>query len=188
MPAKGQANRQQIIDAANHLFYRQGYNQTSFSEIADAAGVPRGNFYYYFKSKDEILEAVIDSRLEQIRAMLAEWDTQFATPKEKLKRYVAILRNSADDAARYGCPMGSLNVELSKTQLAMQSKTKEMFDVFLAWLAPIFAALGYAAEAQSMALHLLGQSQGIALITNIYSDTAFLEREADALLAWIDGL
>ncbi|MHB9117928.1 MAG: TetR/AcrR family transcriptional regulator [Burkholderiales bacterium] len=188
MPVKGQTNRQRIIDAANALFYRKGYNPTSFSEIADAAGIPRGNFYYYFKSKDDILAAVIDDRLAQIKAMLAEWDAQYAGPREKLKRYVAILRNSAEDAARYGCPMGSLNVELGKTQLAMQSKAKEMFDAFLDWLTPHFAALGHSADARDLALHLLGRAQGIALLTNVYSDTALLEREAATLDGWIDGL
>ena len=53
---QGEEIRQQIVSAANRLFYEQGYNHTSFSEIAEAAAVPRGNFYYYFKSKDDMLE------------------------------------------------------------------------------------------------------------------------------------
>ena len=69
---QGEAVRQKIVDSANQLFYHRGYNQTSFSDIAEAAGVPRGNFYYYFKSKDDILGAVVDGRIERVRAMLAQ--------------------------------------------------------------------------------------------------------------------
>ena len=49
MGTKGENNRTRIIEAADQLFYKHGYNQTSFSDIADITGIPRGNFYYYFK-------------------------------------------------------------------------------------------------------------------------------------------
>ena len=45
--------RDQIVQAADRLFYRQGYEHTSFSDIADAVQISRGNFYYHFKTKDE---------------------------------------------------------------------------------------------------------------------------------------
>ena len=52
MPAKSERTRQRIIDAANQLFYRKGYNRTSFTDVVEEADVPRGNIYYYFKTKD----------------------------------------------------------------------------------------------------------------------------------------
>ena len=73
MGIKGEGNRQRIIDAANDLFYRRGYNQTSFQDISDATGIPRGNFYYYFKTKDEILDAVVSSRIAELADMLKNW-------------------------------------------------------------------------------------------------------------------
>ena len=44
-------SKEKIVLAADQLFYVRGYNQTSFSDIADETGIPRGNFYYYFKTK-----------------------------------------------------------------------------------------------------------------------------------------
>ena len=61
MGTKGEGNRQRIVDAADSLFYRRGYNQTSFQDISDATGIRRGNFYYYFKTKYEILESVFSA-------------------------------------------------------------------------------------------------------------------------------
>lgn len=189
---RGQRCRQRIVEAANALFYQHGYNQTSFSEIAEAAEVPRGNFYYYFKTKDELLAAVIDYRLAGIRVMLDEWEHSLPTPLERLKRHVKILLHAEDDILRYGCPMGSLNVELSKNQLAQQSQAREMFELFRGFLVRQFRALAPAridaALADEYALHLLAVAQGVSLITNVYSDPAFLRREAQRLCEWLEQL
>ncbi len=185
---KGQELRQQIVEAANQLFYQRGYNQTSFSDIAEVAGVPRGNFYYYFRSKDEILEAVVDYRMAGIRAMLGEWEQTIPEPRDRLKRYVQILHNEEADILRYGCPMGSLNVELGKTQLQQQSQAREMFALFRDWLKKQFLALGCGRSAQEYALHLLAASQGASLLANAMDDTSLLRKEANRLRDWIDSL
>jgi AcrR family transcriptional regulator len=178
--------RQQIMDAANQLFYHRGYNQTSFTDIAEAAGVPRGNFYYYFKTKDEILGAVIDRRVERIREMLAAWDAESADPRARLKRFLDMVRNSQDDLSRYGCPMGSLNIELGKAQPTLKAKAKQMFDLFRDWLAAQFAVLGRR-DADELAVHLLGQAQGVSVLTQVYGDGDYLRRELDALASWLDS-
>lgn len=185
---KGQEFRQHIVATANRLFYQRGYNQTSFTDIADEAGVPRGNFYYYFKTKDEILDAVVDYRLDGIRAMLVEWEASIPEPRDRLKRYVQILLNEEQDILRYGCPMGTLNVELSKTQLVLQSRSREMFAVFFDWLKAQFLALGCGRAAREYALHLLAVMQGVSLLTNAFGDTAFLRKEATRLKQWLDEI
>jgi AcrR family transcriptional regulator len=52
--------RSELIDCAQKLFYSKGYESTSVRDIVDAAGVAKGTFYYYFDSKQAILEAVVD--------------------------------------------------------------------------------------------------------------------------------
>ncbi|MEK9971095.1 MAG: helix-turn-helix domain-containing protein, partial [Ferrovibrio sp.] len=47
--------RDDIVEAADGLIYRRGYDHTSFADIADAVRISRGNFYYHFRTKDEIL-------------------------------------------------------------------------------------------------------------------------------------
>ena len=187
MHSKGETNRQRIIEAADNLFYVQGFNHTSFSDIADAAGVARGNFYYYFKTKDDILSAVIDMRCEGIRQMLAAWDQEYREPRERLRRYVQILTNEKANIEQYGCPMGSLCTELAKISHAYHGNATDMFEIFRAWLERQFRALGHE-DANSLALHLLSRGQGVAMVANMYSDKSFLRREAAELLEWIDSL
>ena len=75
--------RDHIVEAADQLFYRQGYEHTSFADIADAVHISRGNFYYHFKTKDEILDAVINVAAELKRRAKA-----WKPPKPRYKRGV----------------------------------------------------------------------------------------------------
>ena len=72
MGTKGSVNKQKIVQAADRLFYTRGYNQTSFSDISDETGIPRGNFYYYFKTKEDILSAVVEERVEALETIMTD--------------------------------------------------------------------------------------------------------------------
>lgn len=184
---KGGQNRQKIVQAADELFYRQGYNATSFTDIANAAQVPRGNFYYYFKSKDELLRSVVQRRLESLREMLARWDREPGA-RAQLLAFARMPEQRAEEMLRYGCPFGSLNVELSKTQRELQAEAAGLFDALLDWLVPKFEALGRGAEARELALHLMARIQGLILVANACRDSAFLRAEVARLQAWVEAL
>lgn len=185
MGNKGAAKREQIIEAANALIYQRGYNQTSFSDIAEASGLPRGNFYYYFRSKDEILSAVVEHRLASIRQLLEEWEAEYPEPRQRLKRFVQMLRNSANELLRYGCPIGSLNAELGKTQRPQQQEAMQMLDLFRTWLTVQMQALGHT---EAEATHLVAMGQGATLLGSIYHDPTLLEAETARMDEWIDSL
>lgn len=186
MGNKGTANRDRIIEAADALFYHRGYNQTSFSDIAEASDLPRGNFYYYFKSKDEILSAVIEQRLASIGEMLNAWEEEFSDPRVRLKRFVQMLRNSSGEVVRYGCPIGSLSAELGKTQLPLQSEAARTLHLFSDWRTRQLRLLGQP-DAGTKAMHLLALAQGASLVSSVYHDQAILDGEAARMDAWIDS-
>jgi len=170
------------------LFYHQGYHKTSFSDVVKVARVPRGNIYYYFKTKEEILHAAIDYRLERISQMLEQWNGDYRTPIERLHRFVGILDDSVDALSHYGCPMGSLNTELGKSDPALQAHAENLFKVFEQWLADQFAELGYAGRAGELALRVMAIGQGISTLTHIHHDPGLLAREQQRLRDWIDQL
>lgn len=188
MAKKSEVNRERIINAANKLFYEKGFNQTAFSEVAEASGIPKGNFYYYFKSKDELLDAVIAMREKSIQSLLENWEVEYTNPHDRLKRYVKILINEASEVVQYGCPLGTLNSELAKSQRNLQSRAHSMFELFNHWLIRQFRALGKGRESAHLAMHLLSMTQGAALIANIYRDKPFISREVKRINDWIDSL
>jgi len=173
------------MEEANRLIYTKGYNQTSFADIAAAVGITKGNLHYHFPSKDELLTSVIDFRKTSISDMLDDWEQSIADPKDKLRRFTKMLLNENENLARYGCPMGSLNMELGKQQLPLREKSREMFDLFLSWLKNVFKQLG---KDQTYALHLLAMAQGAALMSYAYADKKLLAKELAYIHEWIERL
>ena len=188
MSDKGIQNRTRIVEAAAHLFYHRGFNQTSFAEVAEASGIPKGNFYYYFKAKDELLSAVIDMRLEGIKQRLLQFEEQEQEPLARLHCIAIMLGNEADNILQHGCPVGSLNVELGKTQEVLQQHAANMFNLFIDWCEREFHALGKGDDSRFLSMHLMAMLQGAALLSHVYNDRAYLEREVLAMRSWLDSL
>ena len=60
-----QVRMAEILDATEELFYTNGYHETAIRDIVKSIGVAQGTFYYYFKSKEEILEALINRQISK---------------------------------------------------------------------------------------------------------------------------
>lgn len=187
MNEQKQSRRELIIEKANRLIYIKGYNQTSFADIADEVGITKGNLHYHFNSKEDLLETIIVYRKDFIIENLALWDGQYPDPKDRLKRFTQMLINEEEDLVRYGCPLGSLNMELGKSQQSLQEKSREMFDLFLHWLEKVFKQLGKK-NSKSLSRHLLAMAQGTALMTYVYADKKLLKEESVNINEWIDSL
>lgn len=177
--------RDDIVKAADGLFYRHGYEHTSFADIADAVGISRGNFYHHFKTKDEILGAVIAERLANTREMLAQWESSSEHPLDRLRAFIHILIANRTEIMRHGCPVGTLCAELAKLEHVSQAAANELFTLFRSWLGRQFTLLGRETDADALAMHLLALSQGVATLANAFHDTAFVEREVERMAAWL---
>src|SRR5258708_21737991 len=99
--------RTRLIETATKLAYGRGFRETSLADIAEAARVPVGNVYYYFKTKEELAEAVVERRLEEFRAARAEWDG-LSSPKERLFAFVDPIHGDREQLGSGGCPLFGL--------------------------------------------------------------------------------
>ncbi len=87
--------RRQILDAAIHVFARQGFNNCRVADIADEAGVAYGLVYHYFKSKDEVLDELFTERWSLLLAATEEVDgREGATPRDKLAGVASFIIDS----------------------------------------------------------------------------------------------
>ena len=179
--------REQIVEAAHVLFYRRGYEHTSFADIADAVQISRGNFYYHFKTKDEILAAVIHARLADTKAMLEQWEIAGKTPADRIRSFIHILIANRSDIKRFGCPVGTLSTELAKLNHASQAEAKLLFTLFRTWLRRQFTLLGRKADAEALAMHLLARSQGVATLANAFHDEKFIRHEVKQMSDWLSA-
>ena len=63
--------RQRLIDSARELIHEQGVQRTTLAQIAERADVPPGNVYYYYKTRDELVHAVIESRVAPVSSTVS---------------------------------------------------------------------------------------------------------------------
>src|SRR5437764_11704280 len=113
LTASAHGKRDRLVAGARWVIHQQGVEKTTIADIARAADVPVGNVYYYFKTKDELVEAAIDSHVQDIRSLLRTLE-RHPTPRARLKGLVRELTAQRELAAQYGCPLGSLCSELDK--------------------------------------------------------------------------
>ncbi len=188
MGTKGSVNRQRIVIAADRLFYSRGYNQTSFSDISDETGIPRGNFYYYFKTKEDILAAVVDARLIEFKNMLIECEQSTSDPLQRLHGLAQFPLQREQQVLQYGCPIGSLSSELTKEQDTeiSQARLTAVFDLLKSWISEQLIALGQKNRSEDIAKDMLAKMQGVIMIANVYNDTAFLHRGIKDIQNWIN--
>ncbi len=189
MPAdKGIHAREAITEAARRLFYQKGYGATSYADIAEVTGYGKGNIHYYFKSKNDILNAVTEARLADYRKMLAEWEQDCTTPLSCLQRFVDMFTSSAPELALYGCPMGTINSELGKESPELQQDTRRMFDLFLQWLTRQFGRMMDTGRARESAEQLMVMLQGASLLAHAQRDSEVVSRQAQVVLGWLSGV
>jgi len=178
--------RVRLIESARDILFRQGVEPTTLMEIAEAADVPPGNVYYYFKTKDELVEAVIESHVAAVKGLLESLE-RHRTPRARLKAFVGMLADQAETTARFGCPQGTLCSELDKREGRLRGAAAELLRLPVDWAERQFRELGRR-DARDLAFALVASYQGTALVTNAYRDPGLAIREARRLGRWIDSL
>ena len=179
--------RTRLIQAAVKLTYRHGFAQTALADIAREANVPLGNVYYYFKTKDEIGEAIVEHRLEWSRTQRRAWDAA-GDPKDRLRAFVHMSFENRQTLARGGCPIGTLCAELHKEGGPLAKHATVLFGELLDWMEIQFRALGKAVESRALAVHLLSALEGVALLALTFHDPALVVKESSRLDEWIRTL
>ncbi|EJC64113.1 transcriptional regulator [Rhizobium leguminosarum bv. viciae WSM1455] len=177
--------RQQIVEAADKLFYERGFEATSFADIAAVVELSRGNFYYHFKTKDEILEGVIALRLSKTQAMFDAWQIEAKTPTDRIHSFIQILIMNQTKIMAYGCPVGTLCSELAKLDHIAKNRATEIFTLFRDWLSRQFRDIGHDTGADELAMHVLMRSQGVAALATAFGDEAFVRREVEDMCQWL---
>jgi AcrR family transcriptional regulator len=179
--------RTRLLQAAVKVTYRYGFGDAAIADIAKEARVPLGNVYYYFKTKDEIGDAIVDLRLSRFRKLLREFD-KADSPKERLCGFVDIKIKNREELARNGCPVGTLCSELQKHGGAVARKSRVLFSECLGWMEAQFKALGKGADSRGLAVHLLSATQGVSVLAHTFHDPGMIADEAARLKEWIRAL
>lgn len=185
--ARRNDKRSRLIQAADKLFHEQGVNTTTLANIAQLAEVPLGNVYYYFKSKDSIILAVIDSRRKSIQNDFEELNV-ISNSKDRLQSLIKKELEVSETTANYGNALGSLCQELGKQGGEIAEAASTLIQDILNWCEQQFIALGKGEKSKQLAMNLVSSLQGVSLLTLSLKNTKCLEDQTDFLINWLETI
>ena len=182
---KGAATRDQILRAATRLIHLRGYHSTSLDDVLRESGVGKGNFYYYFKSKEDLGYAIIDRVTQGFveRTLEPIFEDVSLGPIEQIHAFLErVLDSHRQRNCVGGCPMGNLASELSDVHEGFRQRLAE---IFRAWQVRVAEALtrGKASgriraecEPADTAQLIVAALEGAILLTKVSRDITVLER------------
>jgi AcrR family transcriptional regulator len=179
--------RDRLIAGARRTFYEHGVEATSLADVAEASDVPVGNIYYYFKTKEQLIEAAVGAYDADRRELLARVERK-RTPQARLKALLGELAGFRASVVEHGCPFGTLACELDKRSGTVPSpESQELLVPMVDWAEGQFRQLGRA-DARDLAIAVIAGYEGAALLTHSLRDPSVLEIQLRRLQDWIDEL
>jgi AcrR family transcriptional regulator len=179
--------RDRLVNAACSLTYRQGIGRTTLAQIAEAADVALGNVYYYFKTKDEIVAAVVEARVGELTAALSTLDKAHRSPKARLKALLRFGAAQGNFIAEFGCQYGTLCTDLVKRTGGSDHDAARLMGTLIDWAEVQFRAIGRR-DASDLAIEFVASYQGSAVVTNALAQPELMARQARRVERWIDAL
>jgi TetR/AcrR family transcriptional regulator, transcriptional repressor for nem operon len=192
--AKGAATRDQILNAATRLIHLRGYHSTSLDDVLRESGVGKGNFYYYFKSKESLGYAIIDRVVQGFleRSLEPAFADSAADPVEQIHAFLdRIVESHRRRNCVGGCPMGNLASELSDVHEGFRQRLAEIFEH---WRVKLAAALerGRASgrlaaelDVASAAGFVVASLEGAILMAKVTKDIAVMEKSVAELKQYL---
>lgn len=182
-----QRRRESLVESAAKLAHQRGISQTALVDIAREAQVPSGSLYYFFKTKEEIIEAIVARQLADLERSLAKVGAS-RRPRRRLESLLQIWIDDKDIDTLYGCPFGSLCYEVAKGRGAMSGVVSKPLKLLMQWTEQQFRDMGQGRRSPDLALHLIVSLQGASLVANAFGDPEVIVREIRQLKAWLKQL
>jgi len=186
--------RARIVEAAMELFWLKGYGSTSIADILSRSQVNSGSLYYFFPGKQDVLIAVLEAYRDGIRPMLIE--PAWAGVDDPVERVFALLgsyrRALVETDCTYGCPIGSLALELHEPDEPVREL---MAANFRGWVDEVAACLRAAAgrfpqgtDLRALAELALNVMEGGVMQSRTFRDIGPFDRAVGQLRVHFDAL
>ncbi|HEY7454868.1 MAG TPA: TetR family transcriptional regulator C-terminal domain-containing protein [Thermoleophilaceae bacterium] len=181
----GRSTREAVIAAATRLIHVHGYHGTSLDDVLRESGVGKGNFYYHFKSKEElgyaILDTIVDGFLE--RTLEPCFADAGAPPLSQIRCFLdRVLEAQRARKCIGGCVMGNLASELSDVHEGFRTRLATLFTAWQARLATALAAarergeLAAASDPDALARFVVASLEGAILLAKVSKDITVMEQ------------
>jgi len=186
--------REKLIETATRLFAERGYNATGMADILAAAGVHRGSLYHAFPAKKDLLLAVLEGYRARIGDSLIA--PAWAGVDDPIARVFALLARYRDflveTNGRFGCPIGSLALELHEADSEVRAMLQANFEAWLSFVEQCFVAAGDRLPAnvdrKGLALLALTTMEGGVMLARTARGTETFDAAVAQLRDYVDRL
>lgn len=190
----GKDTRARIVEAAMELFWLKGYASTSIADILSRSQVNSGSLYYFFPGKQDVLLAVLEAYREGIRSMLL--DPAWEGVDDPLERVFALLaqyrRLIVETETDYGCPIGSLALELHDADPVVRQRLAENFTAWVDAVEGCFIGASHrfreGTDFRGLAELALNVMEGGVMQSRTYRDVAHFDRAVTQYRIFVEGL
>lgn len=181
------SKRDQLIDTALEMFYRQGFNATGIDKILAEARVAKMTLYKHFRSKDELIEAALKRRDERFRDWLSGYvEKHTATPREQLLALFDAYRKWFSRAEFRGCMFLNASAEFAGIDQTICGVAATHMQLTHAYIRGLAAGAG-AHHPDQLADELTLLLEGAVGCAQISSDPTWAERAKRAAVVLIDA-
>jgi TetR/AcrR family transcriptional repressor of nem operon len=181
----GRTTRATILAAATRLMLVSGYRNTSLDDVLRESGVGKGNFYYYFKSKEDLGHAILDCAIQAFleRTLDPCFSDPTGRPLSQIRCFLDRVREiQREQNCVGGCPLGNLASELSDFHEGFRARLDAVFST---WRERLTQALREAqrrgdvpaeARPEAVAHFLVASLEGAILMTKLTKDIGVMEQ------------
>ena len=188
--SRGRASRERIVERAAELFAERGIAATSLDDVLMAAGAGKGQFYHYFRGRDELAAAAVGHRCAQVVAGLTE-ALGGVSSLAGLEQALAGFIGGFEQAGLPGCPIGTLSAEVADRNEEARLQAAAGFDAWERLLAGALERMRQRGELRAdadpavLATGLLASIEGGLVLSQARKDAASLRIAVDAGLGQV---
>ena len=187
MPRPATNKREKLISAAIDQYHQQGVVGTSLSDIAKAADIPVGNVFYYFKAKDELTRAVVDTWCQRLTGYLADL-AALGDPWRQLHGFVDQALIMRGIYTQSGCPLAGLSRDLRQSGDVICNEASRTYAIQKDWLSCQFLQAGASElDATSHAQFCMASLHGSFLLSHATGDDSFIATAVTNIKVWLDA-
>jgi len=179
---KQKTNREEILKDSLLVFTHKGYHKATMADLAEACGLEKPHFYYYFKNKKALMVEVLKfSRQKMQEWVLSKAYDEAFTPEQRIRKMaqnlVKIHSSNFD-----GCIMGNTILEVANTEPDLLPYVRGYFDDFLHAFKHIYQTKHTEIKAEELAKATLREVQGSTMLMRLHQNSDYLIETADRII------
>jgi TetR/AcrR family transcriptional repressor of nem operon len=187
--------KSKLISTAQGLMLTQGYQPTSVDEIIATAGVSKGSFYHYFKSKEELGAAVAEEYLDTALKVIGTGSyREVKDPLERAFAFIDHIEKSSPRLWNHGCMLGSFAIDLSDSHPTIASCLNRLMEELETRITPLLEPIAAACRqddaptGRELANHMMTVVEGGIVMAKAHGDPSRISQALHEFRRYVNAL